>query len=220
MEVEPTLTDEQRYSPLIEALTAQRAIAIVRAPTARDAQIIIHRLVDAGIRVVEVSLSTPGALDVIATTAGANPELHVGVGTATSAAHVREAAAAGARFFVSPILDVPSVTEARDLGLASFPGCATPTEIAVASAAGATGIKLFPASLWSPDSLKDLLQAMPGTRCIPTGGIGLGDITSWLTGGAWAVGLGSALTLGPVEDHVSQLLAIAGTANSAPHSHR
>lgn len=218
--MEPTLTDKERFSSLIEALTAQRAIAIVRAPKASDAHTLIRRLVAASIQVVEVSLATPGALDVIGEMTSAHPELLVGVGTAMTAAQVRAAAAVGARFFVAPTMDVPSVTTARDLGLASFPGCATPTEIAAASAAGATGIKLFPATLWSPRSLKDLLQAMPTTRCIPTGGIGLGDITAWLSAGALAVGLGSALTSGPVEDNVSQLITIAGAANSALAPHR
>jgi 2-dehydro-3-deoxyphosphogluconate aldolase/(4S)-4-hydroxy-2-oxoglutarate aldolase len=169
-------------------------MAIVRAGDAEQAYTAATRLVDAGLRVVEVSLGTPQALDAVERLVRRHDGVAaIGVGTVLDAADVDRAAGIGASFIVAPTLNPAVVRTAAEHGLASFPGCATPSEMWQAAGLGATGVKIFPASLWTPRALADLLHALPGLRCVPTGGVRLDDIPAWLAAGALAVGLGSAL---------------------------
>ena len=181
-------------SAVLGALQAQRVMAIVRAGDAGQAYAAGARLIDAGLRVVEVSLGTPRALDAVEKLVSRpGHTAAIGVGTVLDPADVDRAAGIGASFIVSPTLD-PAVVEATVArGLASFPGCATPSEMVRAAGLGAAGVKIFPASLWTPQAMADLLHALPSLRCVPTGGVRLDDIPSWLAAGALAVGLGSAL---------------------------
>jgi 2-dehydro-3-deoxyphosphogluconate aldolase/(4S)-4-hydroxy-2-oxoglutarate aldolase len=179
---------------IIDVLRDQRILAIVRANDRSIARQHTEEILTAGIIVIEVSLSTPGALDLVADLVVQHPDVIVGVGTALSAASVVDAAAVGAQFFVAPALDDESVRAAHRHGMASFPGCATPTEMLRAAELGATAVKIFPARSWTPDTLADVLQAMPDLRCVPTGGLTLADVRPWADAGALALGLGSALT--------------------------
>jgi 2-dehydro-3-deoxyphosphogluconate aldolase/(4S)-4-hydroxy-2-oxoglutarate aldolase len=193
------------------AIRAQRVIAIVRAATAEDAHAAATALLHAGLRAVEVSLVTPGALEVISDLAGTrHPAAHIGVGTVLRPRQVADAARAGAEFVVSPTFDaeVVSATTARDL--LSVPGVATPTEAVRATFLGADLVKLFPASTWSPAVMGDVLAALPDLAFVPTGGVSLDDASAWIGAGAVAVGLGGALTRGEPGDipgRVSALLA-------------
>jgi 2-dehydro-3-deoxyphosphogluconate aldolase/(4S)-4-hydroxy-2-oxoglutarate aldolase len=193
------------------AIRAQRVIAIVRAATAEDAHAAATALLHAGLRAVEVSLVTPGALEVISDLAGTgHPGAHIGVGTVLRPRQVADAARAGAEFVVSPTFDaeVVSATTARDL--LSVPGVATPTEAVRATFLGADLVKLFPASTWSPAVMGDVLAALPDLAFVPTGGVSLDDAPAWIGAGAVAVGLGGALTRGEPGDipgRVSALLA-------------
>jgi 2-dehydro-3-deoxyphosphogluconate aldolase / (4S)-4-hydroxy-2-oxoglutarate aldolase len=179
----------------------QRVIAIVRAAAAEDAHQAVTALLRAGLRAVEVSLVTPGALDVIREVAGAgHPGAHIGVGTVLRAHEVGEAARAGAEFVVSPTLDAEVVGATTALGLLSIPGVLTPSEAVRATHLGADLVKLFPASAWSPGVMRDVLAALPVLAFVPTGGISLDDAPTWVSAGAVAVGMGSALTRGAPGD--------------------
>lgn len=199
---------------VLAALQAQRVMAIVRVGDAGQAYAAGARLIDAGLRVVEVSLGTPQALDAVEKLVSrAGHTAAIGVGTVLDAADVDRAGGIGASFIVSPTLD-PAVVEATVAGgLASFPGCATPSEMVRAAGLGATGVKIFPASLWTPQAVADLLHALPSLRCVPTGGVRLDDIPSWLAAGALAVGLGSALA---DESAVTRVLEAVSRASSPP----
>jgi 2-dehydro-3-deoxyphosphogluconate aldolase / (4S)-4-hydroxy-2-oxoglutarate aldolase len=180
--------------PVLAALRAQRVMAIVRADGAEQAYVAASRLIDAGIRAVEVSLSTPQALDAVERLARRHAgDVTIGAGTVLDPVDVGRAAGIGASFIVAPTLNPAVVTVAAGHGLASFPGCATPSEMWHATELGATGVKIFPASLWTPQAMADLRHALPGLRCVPTGGVRLEDVPAWLAAGALAVGLGSAL---------------------------
>jgi 2-dehydro-3-deoxyphosphogluconate aldolase/(4S)-4-hydroxy-2-oxoglutarate aldolase len=177
----------------VTALRAERIIAILRSQDAEDAVATGNRLVAAGIRILEVSLNTPGALAAIAELASRSGAV-VGVGTVLTADAARQAADAGARFFVAPILDVDAINAAHERGMAAVPGCATPSEMLRAYDAGAEAIKVFPATMWTPTGLENVLRAMPFLRLVPTGGIGVDDARAWLSAGATALGVGSSLT--------------------------
>ena len=196
----------------LEAITSTRVIAIVREHSADSAKREVDRLVAAGVRTIEVSLSTPGALDVAGWMAQtlSGDGLYFGVGTVLNARDVRDAAAVGASFIVSPISSAGMVDACKELGLASVVGAMTPTECVAATEAGADLVKLFPAKNWSLDTLKGLLEALPFLKLVPTGGMRLSDAGAWLDAGAVAVGMGSALrATGPVSSSTA-----GGTARS------
>jgi 2-dehydro-3-deoxyphosphogluconate aldolase/(4S)-4-hydroxy-2-oxoglutarate aldolase len=106
---------------------------------------------------------------------------------------VDRAADAGARFVVSPSVDVAVIEAAARHGIASYPGALTPTEISTAWSAGATAVKLFPAGALGPSYLTAVRAPLPDVPLIPTGGIALEEAGTWLAAGAVAVGVGSPL---------------------------
>lgn len=171
------------------AIAEQGVIGILRTRSRAEASEASATLLTAGLAAVEVSLTTPGALQVIAEHAG-----RVGAGTVRTVADARDAHAAGAAFLVSPNLDLEVVRYAVDHDLAVVPGCLTPTEMTTAQRAGASAVKIFPAHLWSPAALRGMLEAMPDLRCVPTGGVSPGSAPEWIAAGAVAVGVGGALT--------------------------
>lgn len=182
---------------VLAALAKQRVMAIVRSSDPQHGAGLAARLISAGLRVVEVSMSTPRALEIVGGLARQYGDTaYVGVGTVLDAATAVQAAQVGAQFVVAPTLNAEVIQAATEHGLASFPGCATPSEMQRAVELGATAVKLFPASLWKPRAIADVLHAMPHLGCVPTGGVGLDDIEPWLSAGAIAVGLGSCLENG------------------------
>ncbi len=182
-------------SGVLSAIREQGVVAIVRAPDAESAARDVATLVAAGLRVIEVSLVTPGALDVIhAAVASAPVGVYIGVGTAVTPDEVRLASAAGATFVVSPVLRESVLKASLDAGLATLPGVSTPTEALQALEWGTTLVKLFPASLWSPSILREVLTALPALQAVPTGGVTLGAAPEWIRAGAVALGIGGTLT--------------------------
>jgi 2-dehydro-3-deoxyphosphogalactonate aldolase len=118
----------------------------------------------------------------------------IGAGTVLTAAEVRAVAAAGSELVVAPNFNRDVVVETVRLGMTSLPGIMTPTEAFAALAAGAHGLKLFPAELASPAVVKALLAVLPkGTLLIPVGGIAAGNLAGWHAAGAAGFGLGSSL---------------------------
>lgn len=202
---------------VLGAILTQGIVAVVRSPDAATARAAATALCAAGLGAVEVSLTTPGALDVVAALTA--EERTVGAGTVTSVAQYRDAVAAGAAFVVAPTLDVEVVGQAQRDGVLAVPGTSTPTESLSAVRAGARLVKLFPASLWSPGALRDVLTALPDLPLIPTGGIRLDEVPAWWKHGAVAVGLGSRLSRGSTEDvagRVTRLLAQRSASAPAP----
>jgi len=176
----------------LAAITEQGVVGIVRAGTAEAGRTAARTFLEAGLGAVEVSLTTPGALETIESlTAGGAA---VGAGTVRTLADARDVRAAGATFLVSPLLDVEVVRYALENDLVALPGCLTPTEMATAQRAGAQLVKIFPAHLWSPAALAGMLEAMPDLRCVPTGGVSAESAPAWVRAGAAAVGVGGSLT--------------------------
>jgi 2-dehydro-3-deoxyphosphogluconate aldolase / (4S)-4-hydroxy-2-oxoglutarate aldolase len=164
-----------------------RAIAILRSNDNAIARGALAAAMRGGFRVLEVTLSTPGAVEIIADLAR-NDQLLIGAGTVLTVEQARAAAHAGARFLVSPVLDLDVIAEALRLGCAVLPGCATPTELWNAHRAGAPLQKLFPAPAGGPTWLRAVLAPMPFLRVIPTNGVEVDNASEWLAAGAFAVG--------------------------------
>ena len=163
----------------------------------RDASLIdrlVASLIAGGITALEVTMTVPGAVQVIETLAAdVPPGVVVGAGTVMDAATVRQVVSAGARFVVSPVFDPSLMPLGQSLGAAVVPGSFTPTEIRSATAAGADIVKIFPAGPLGPGFIKDLLGPMPHLKLMPTGGVTLANAADWFRAGAVAVGIGSAL---------------------------
>ena len=166
-------------------------IGIVRFHEGGDVAGAVEALTRGGIELLEITIDTPGALDVVERAAAAGRT--VGVGTIVSAEQVDESAAAGARFVVSPGLSVDVIERAHELGLEPIPGVFTATELLAATAAGARVMKLFPASCGGPDYLRALRGPFPTTALVPTGGVRIDEIEAYLDAGAALVALGGEL---------------------------
>lgn len=175
-------------------VSSGRVIAILRADSSTNLLPVARVLAEEGISCIEVTLTTPHVLDAIAELAASLPGgVAIGAGTVTTPEQVRDVAAAGAQFIVSPCTSERVLGMSRELNLPSYPGALTPTEIFDAWQLGASAVKLFPASSVGPEYLRAIAGPLPQVPLIPTGGISLGSVAEFLSAGALAVGLGGPL---------------------------
>src|SRR5215510_13119725 len=172
---------------VLNTIREARAVAILRCNDHSVGRSALAAAVRGGFRALEVTLSTPGAVELIAELAH-DTRLLIGAGTVLTVEQARAAKQAGARFLVSPVLDVEVVAEASQLGCVVIPGCATPTELWKAHRAGAPLQKLFPAPAGGPTWLRSVLAPMPFLRVIPTNGVEAENAAEWFAAGAFAVG--------------------------------
>ena len=198
----------------IDALLQHKIMGLVRTNDQVTGQAMADAMVNAGISVIEITLTTPGALSIVESLAN-NKNLVVGVGTVLNKKDVKSAAKAGAKFIVSPNTDVDVIEKSRDLDLISMPGIATATEVGNAINAGADILKLFPASTYGPSHLKALRDPYPNLLWCPTGGITLGSVDDWFAAGANLIGLGGPLTKGGLDKVKENVIAFMGAVSSA-----
>lgn len=174
-------------------LAAARVMAIIRGTDTAAAAAAGAALLEEGVRLVEVALTTPGALQAIEIIRSGAPDGSlVGAGTVLTASAVAQVAAAGAQFVVTPAV-VESIAEAARRGLPVAAGALTPTEAHTALQMGASAVKLFPASLGGPAYLRALRDPFPDIPFIAVGGVGLDEMHAYLAVGAVAVGVGGPL---------------------------
>ena len=185
---------------ITRAALAQRVFAIVRSRTYDEASATADTLLSAGITSLEISLTTPFALEAVTTlTRELGDDAVIGAGTVLDAVSARMAVDAGARFLVSPSLDAEVIRTGHRYGIPVFPGVSTPTEMVRALELGADALKLFPASAHDPSWLKDVRAALPQAPLLPTGGVTVESAPEWIAAGAVAVGMGAALSEGDRE---------------------
>jgi 2-dehydro-3-deoxyphosphogluconate aldolase / (4S)-4-hydroxy-2-oxoglutarate aldolase len=177
----------------VDKLLAEKMMTLVRCNTQAQGQEMADALVDAGVKVIEITLTTPGALKIIEKLLK-NKDLLVGAGTVITVKDVKKVEAIGARFIVSPDTNEDVITATKKLKLVSMPGVSTPTEVGIAVDAGADILKLFPASVLGPAHLKSIREPFPNNRWCPTAGVTLESIPKWFEAGADLVGLGGPLT--------------------------
>ncbi|WP_375400836.1 bifunctional 4-hydroxy-2-oxoglutarate aldolase/2-dehydro-3-deoxy-phosphogluconate aldolase [uncultured Amnibacterium sp.] len=178
-------------SPL---LLAGRAVAVLRADHAERYRPVIDVLVDAGITSIELTLTTPGTTEVVQQLvrqyAG---RAEIGVGTVLSRDVAIAVLDAGAAFLVTPTVQPDVIQVASGAGRAVFPGAYTPTEIQAGWNAGATAVKVFPASSLGPAYFRSIAGPFPDIPLMPSGGVSIDSIPEWLAAGAIAVSLGGEL---------------------------
>jgi 2-dehydro-3-deoxyphosphogluconate aldolase/(4S)-4-hydroxy-2-oxoglutarate aldolase len=183
---------------LTEILNA-RVVAIVRQPDGASGLALARELLAGGVRVLEVSLTTPGALDAIRQLR-AGSDAVIGAGTVLRPEMVAAVVEAGAQFMVTPSLNVDVLREALDAKLVVGPGVFTATECASALDHGAHLLKLFPAQILGIAGMKALSDPFPEAKWLPTGGMTIDNAVDWLAAGASAVGIGSGLTGGGADE--------------------
>jgi 2-dehydro-3-deoxyphosphogluconate aldolase/(4S)-4-hydroxy-2-oxoglutarate aldolase len=171
-------------------------IAVVRAPSLEKAMLLAEALKEGGIDIIEITLTVPGALEVIRALRGqyASHELLVGAGTVLDTETARMAILAGAEFIVSPGLDEGVVRMCHRYQKVSMPGAMTVTEVLKAMEAGGDIIKMFPGEVIGPKGVKAIRGPLPYAPLMPTGGVSLETIPDWFAAGVVGVGVGSELT--------------------------
>lgn len=169
-------------------------IPAVRFASAADAQFAIEAVCDGGITIVEVTMTVPGAVDIIRTLVRTHRDLVVGAGTIFDAGQARVCLDAGAKFLTTPGLDLEIVDFALQHDTLVFPGVLTPTEITAARKAGADLLKVFPCSLvGGPHYIKALTGPFPDVAFIASGGVNQQTAASFIEAGATALGIGQHL---------------------------
>ncbi|MET9220208.1 bifunctional 4-hydroxy-2-oxoglutarate aldolase/2-dehydro-3-deoxy-phosphogluconate aldolase [Streptomyces sp. NPDC088197] len=188
------------------AALAQRVFATIRSESYDQAAATADTLLSAGLTTLEISLTTPFALEAVTTLVReVGDDAVIGAGTVLDAVSARMAIDAGARFLLSPSLDEDVLKTGHRYGVPVFPGVATPGEVVRAMELGADALTLYPATSFTPAWVTDVLAIMPQAALLPCGGITVADAPSWVASGAVAVGMGSALTSGDRETVTKRL---------------
>lgn len=180
----------------IQYLLDKCIVAVVRADSGgEELSRVVEAVAAGGVQCIEVTMTTPGALECIETTAKnlAGADVLLGVGTVLDSETCRMAILAGAQYVVTPTLSIPVIQMARRYGKPVFAGAYTPTEILMAWENGADFVKVFPASIGGPDYIKALKGPLPQVPLVPTGGVELDNIGAFLKAGASALGVGGNL---------------------------
>lgn len=189
-----TVAEDVARVPLSGLLRRGRAVAVLRADDASRYDAVVDVLVAEGITAIELTLTTPGTTEALPRLAERYAgRAEVGVGTVVSVEQAVAVLGAGAAFVVTPIVQPEVVAVVRDASVPVFPGAMSPTEVATAWSAGASAVKIFPASTVGPGHLRALHGPFPELSFIPSGGVAVDDIGTWLQAGATAVSLGGEL---------------------------
>lgn len=177
---------------LIREMERRRLVAVVRSKSSQEALETVEGVVEAGVKFVEITFSVPDAVGLIRQLARRSG-LFVGAGTVLSKEQAREAIAAGARFIVSPTLELGLVPICREADVVSVPGAGTATEILTAMRAGPDLVKLFPADcLGGPGFVRQIANTFAGARFVVSGGVSLANVKEYIDAGVIGLSLGSA----------------------------
>ncbi len=169
-------------------------VAIVRADNSDALSDVVEAIHEGGVNAIEITLTTPGALDVIsACSANLGEDVLIGAGTVLDPETARAAILAGADYLVAPALNPAVIEMCRRYSKISIPGALTPTEILTAWECGADLVKVFPATTFGPGYFRDIKAPLPQIELIPTGGVSLENAGDFIRAGASAVAVGSNL---------------------------
>ncbi len=166
-------------------------LGIIRGASKKNILPVIDAAVSGGLRMLEITLNTPDALEMIAM---ASKHYEVGAGTVLNLGDAKAAVEAGARFIVSPIIDPETIAFCKDNGIIVFPGAATPNEVYRAWQLGATMVKVFPAgTLGGPAYIRELKGPFDKIKLLATGGVNAQNIKEYFAAGVSAVAIGSSV---------------------------
>ena len=179
---------------VLETIKREKLVPVVRTNSTDDARQAIEILSKCGIKVFEITMTVPNAVELIAELNESNDDILIGAGTVLDAANAEKCITAGAQFVVSPAFDAATVKLCREKNIAIMPGTLTPTEVLTAWNAGADCVKVFPCDVMGGAKyLKTLKTLFPHIEMMPTGGVSLETIADFFNAGAVAVGVGTDL---------------------------
>jgi 2-dehydro-3-deoxyphosphogluconate aldolase / (4S)-4-hydroxy-2-oxoglutarate aldolase len=183
---------------VLDAIEREGIIGIVRDTNEQDALVRSRALIAGGVSVLEISLSTPGAFNILTQLIHEireqNQDVFIGAGTVLDSESARFCIANGAQFIIAPDFNAGLVKTCHRYGILCIPGTGTVTEIVTAMENGIDAVKVFPGSVMGPEFIKAVSGPLPHANCIPVGGVNIDNIGDWFRAGSFAVALGAGLT--------------------------
>ena len=186
----------------LQAIKNTGIVPVIRAKSSDEAIKITEAVKEGGIKVLEITMTVPGAISVIKELSDKyrdDPEITIGAGSILDGETARNAILAGAEFIVGPSLNQEMIEVANRYQKVVIPGAMTPTEVVKSMEAGADVVKIFPAALFGPKIIKAIKGPIPQARLLPTGGVSHDNVKEWFKAGSFAVGAGSAIVKGAEE---------------------
>jgi 2-dehydro-3-deoxyphosphogluconate aldolase/(4S)-4-hydroxy-2-oxoglutarate aldolase len=179
---------------ILNLIYTNKIIAVVRLKGEDNAIKVAEALVEGGIKIIELTLTTPNAFEIIKELSNLmDQDVLIGAGSVLNVEMAEKAIKSGAKFIVSPISNFDLIEVAHSNNLPVMLGAYTPTEIFSATKNGADIVKVFPADGLGMNYFKSIKAPMPNLNIMPTGGVTLSNVNEWIKAGASAVGIGSAL---------------------------
>lgn len=185
-------------SEVIRKIKSEKLVAVVRAENKEQGMDIVAAVTRGGIKLIEVTMTVPGAVDIIKELSEKykDTDVVIGAGTVLDSQTARMVILAGAQFVVSPMLSEETMRLCNRYKVAVIPGVMTVKEAVEALELGADILKIFPGNAYSPSIIGAFRGPLPQAAFMPTGGVDTDNVCEWLKAGAVAVGTGSSLTVG------------------------
>ena len=183
---------------IIKKIKSEKLVAVIRAENKEQGLDIVEAVTRGGIKLIEITMTVPGAIDIIKELSEKykNTDVVVGAGTVLDSQTARMVILSGAEFVVSPMLNEETIKLCNRYKVAVIPGIMTVKEAVEALELGADILKIFPGNAYSPSIISAFMGPLPQASFMPTGGVDTDNVCEWLEAGAVAVGTGSSLTKG------------------------
>jgi Entner-Doudoroff aldolase len=196
---------------IIKKLGEEKLVAVIRAESKEQGLKIVDAVQKGGIHFLEITMTVPGAIDVIKTLVeeNQNPDVVIGAGTVLDPETARAVILAGAKFVVSPCFSEDVIKTCNRYRVPVMTGAQTINEIVMSLELGVDVVKVFPGDAYSPSIIKSFKGPLPQANFMPTGGVSVDNVNDWLASGAYAVGTGSSLTQGAKENDFDKVVAEA-----------
>ena len=197
---------------VILKMKSERLVAVVRAETKEQGEKIIDSIIAGGINFIEITMTVPGAVDIIKAMCEKyrdNDNVVIGAGTVLDSETARAVILAGANFVVSPGLDIETIKLCNRYRVPMMPGVLTPTEAITALTYGCDIIKIFPGNLVGASAISSFKGPLPQGEFMPSGGVDVDNVINWINAGACAIGTGSSLTKGAKTNEFAAITAKA-----------
>ncbi len=199
----------KKYETL-KKLTDVGVVAVVRAESKDQAKKIVDAVGKGGIKAIEITMTVPGAVDIIADLVkNSSDDMVIGAGTVLDSETARACILAGATYVVSPCFDEESAKLCNRYAIPYMAGVMTPKEVVAALEFGVDILKVFPGGAFGPSIIKDFRGPIPQGNYMPTGGVSLDNVEQWIKNGAVAVGVGGSLTAGAKTGDFDKVTATA-----------
>ncbi|ADD02975.1 2-dehydro-3-deoxyphosphogluconate aldolase/4-hydroxy-2-oxoglutarate aldolase [Thermoanaerobacter italicus Ab9] len=183
---------------IIQQIAENAVVAVIRAESKEEAKKVVEAIKKGGIKIIEITMTVPGAVDIIKELSDAynDDDVIIGAGTVFDPETARACILAGAKFIVSPSLNIETIKLCNRYRIPVMPGIMTVTEAIQALEYGVEILKLFPGNSFGPSIVSAFKGPLPQANFMPTGGVNLDNVKDWIKAGAIAVGIGSDLTKG------------------------